>query len=32
MDKIHKIEDMTRTETMISLAESINRPLKFESD
>ncbi|HPA36909.1 MAG TPA: Lrp/AsnC ligand binding domain-containing protein [Chitinophagales bacterium] len=30
MERIQKIEGITRTETMISLAESINRPLKFE--
>lgn len=30
MDKIQKIEDITRTETFISLKESINRPLKFD--
>ena len=30
MERIQKIEGITRTETMISLAESIKRPLKFE--
>jgi Lrp/AsnC family transcriptional regulator for asnA, asnC and gidA len=30
MDKIQKIEDITRTETFISLQESINRPVKID--
>lgn len=30
MDKIQKIEDITRTETFISLKESINRPVKID--
>ena len=32
MDKIQKIEDITRTETFISLQESINRPVKIEEN
>lgn len=31
MEKIQKIEDITRTETFISLQESINRPLGFNN-
>lgn len=30
MDKIQKIEDITRTETFISLQESISRPIKID--
>lgn len=30
MEKIQKIEAITRTETFISLQESVNRPLKFD--
>ena len=30
MDKIQKIEEITRTETFISLQESISRPLKLD--
>lgn len=32
MDKIQKIEEITRTETFISLQESISRPLKLDGD
>jgi len=31
-DKIQRIEDITRTETFISLEESINRPIKIDTD
>ncbi|MCB0508191.1 MAG: Lrp/AsnC ligand binding domain-containing protein [Chitinophagales bacterium] len=30
MEKIQSIPEITRTETMISLQENLNRPLKFE--
>jgi Lrp/AsnC family transcriptional regulator for asnA, asnC and gidA len=30
MEKIQKIEDITRTETFISLQESISRPIKID--
>lgn len=30
MEKIQKIEEITRTETFISLQESVNRPVKIE--
>ncbi|HMW13860.1 MAG TPA: Lrp/AsnC ligand binding domain-containing protein [Chitinophagales bacterium] len=32
MDKIQKIEDITRTETFISLQESVYRPLEFDNE
>ncbi len=32
MDKIQKIADITRTETFISLQESISRPVKIDDD
>lgn len=31
-DKVQRIEDITRTETFISLEESINRPIKIDTD
>lgn len=31
-DKVQRIEDITRTETFISLEESINRPIKIDTE
>lgn len=31
-DKIQKVEEITRTETFISLEESISRPIKIDAD
>jgi Lrp/AsnC family transcriptional regulator, regulator for asnA, asnC and gidA len=31
-DKIQKVEEITRTETFISLEESINRPIQIDAD